>query len=607
MDHVKEHIVDGNAKPFEYSLLTEDYSVRLLRVLPGSGTDQICCELFPTSIREASGKYIAGSYTWGPSFPTATITLNGSSFDIRENLHDFLKVCRHSDDAVLIWVDAICIDQSNLVERTRQVGLMVEIYGQAAAVAIWLGPSSETLDYAMGIIEKLGADASIHLDSQHAHSVFAPGEHEAEKTVEVAAFFNLPWWFRVWTVQEYALAKRRVFYCGTKKIEGKVIDDYATNVHSHHSDCCSQIMISQRIGYMAVTMDDSVRNIETLRAYDSNADINFLHTLGRFEFRLATDPRDRLYDFLGIARVHGHQFMDAIYDCTPQQACATLVQKWVDAHATLDFLEHIADYPSFPTQSFVPDWTDRRPWDHNRWDCDHRLRNLRAYDASGGRPTDFVIDSQGSAHCAGIIVDTVKSTTEAIYHQFWDLVLEARALSGFEDRPDEAYEPTGQSIHDAFALTMTAGLRYKDHNHQDGELVVRDAVDEYLLDWMEWIEGAHALCVAGGTAQQQLDVYSVHKIFRSVVYGRSFVVTEKGYFGFAPNSCREGDVVAVLFGSKSPCILRPSESTKDFGTSEDDLECRLLGTAYIHGAMHGECLRTDESKEDVSAVHFRII
>ncbi|OAG10277.1 heterokaryon incompatibility, partial [Paraphaeosphaeria sporulosa] len=162
------------------------------------------------SIKEASGKYIAGSYTWGPSSPTAPITLNGSTFEIRENLHDFLKVCRHKDDAVLIWVDAICIDQSNLLERTHQVGLMVDIYGQAAAVAIWLGPSSETLDYAVDIIEKLGTDASIHLDSKHPHSVFAPGEDEAEKTVEVAAFFNLPWWFRVWTVQEYALAKKRV-------------------------------------------------------------------------------------------------------------------------------------------------------------------------------------------------------------------------------------------------------------------------------------------------------------------------------------------------------------------------------------------------------------
>ncbi|KAL5383548.1 hypothetical protein DPSP01_005942 [Paraphaeosphaeria sporulosa] len=559
------------------------------------------------SIKEASGKYIAGSYTWGPSSPTAPITLNGSTFEIRENLHDFLKVCRHKDDAVLIWVDAICIDQSNLLERTHQVGLMVDIYGQAAAVAIWLGPSSETLDYAVDIIEKLGTDASIHLDSKHPHSVFAPGEDEAEKTVEVAAFFNLPWWFRVWTVQEYALAKKRVFYCGTKKIEGKVIDDYATNVHSHHSNCCSQIMISHRIGYMAVTMEDSVRNIETLRAYDSKGDIDFLHTLGRFEFRIATDPRDRVYGFLGIARVHGHEFMDALYDCTPQQACAALVSKWVGAYANLDFLEHIADYPSFPTQSFVPDWTDRRPWDHNRWDCDHRLRNLQAYDASGGRHTDFAIDSKGSAHCTGLIVDTVKSTTEAIYHQFWDLIREARALCGLDDRPDEIYEPTGQSIHDAFALTMAAGLRYKDHNLQDGELVIRDTVNEYLLDWMGWIEGADALCIAGGTAQEQLDVYSVHNFFRSVVYGRSFVVTERGYFGFAPNSCREGDVVAVLFGSKSPCILRPGNRPKDPEITKKDAEWRMMGTAYIHGIMHGECLGTDESREEVSTVHFRII
>lgn len=39
----------------------------------------------------------------------------------------------------MLWADAICIDQGNLDERKRQVGLMDYIYTRASTVLIWLG------------------------------------------------------------------------------------------------------------------------------------------------------------------------------------------------------------------------------------------------------------------------------------------------------------------------------------------------------------------------------------------------------------------------------------------------------------------------------------
>ncbi|PMD53153.1 HET-domain-containing protein, partial [Hyaloscypha bicolor E] len=87
-------------------------------------------------------KYQALSYTWGSPDITKTIAINGAVVDIRQNLYDALfnfyeRLERGAE--FLLWVDAICIDQQNLQERTSQVRLMDFIYTRAQCVIIWLG------------------------------------------------------------------------------------------------------------------------------------------------------------------------------------------------------------------------------------------------------------------------------------------------------------------------------------------------------------------------------------------------------------------------------------------------------------------------------------
>lgn len=67
---------------------------------------------------------------------------------------------------------------------------------------------------------------------------------------------------------------------------------------------------------------------------------------------------------------------------------------------------------------------------------------------------------------------------------------------------------------------------------------------------------------------------------------RAFFVTESGHFGLGPYFVAQGDVVAVLYGSRFPVVLRPRG--KDFSFS---------GTCYAHGIMHGEVLDTREEDE----------
>ena len=85
--------------------------------------------------------YTALSYTWGNLEKVKSIEVGGKRLKITQNLFGFLYSWDTSklERPSLFWIDAICINQTNLIERNYQVGLIKKIYTQAAKVLVWLG------------------------------------------------------------------------------------------------------------------------------------------------------------------------------------------------------------------------------------------------------------------------------------------------------------------------------------------------------------------------------------------------------------------------------------------------------------------------------------
>ncbi|KAI4660166.1 uncharacterized protein J4E79_005971 [Alternaria viburni] len=110
---------------------------------PPTDSDEIRCTIDTFEVDKAPS-YIALSYTWGDPIPLHTIRLNGKHFSIRENLFDFLKAFGASDigqQKHYLWIDQLCIDQSNDNERGHQVQMMRNIYRHAYLVISWLDVS----------------------------------------------------------------------------------------------------------------------------------------------------------------------------------------------------------------------------------------------------------------------------------------------------------------------------------------------------------------------------------------------------------------------------------------------------------------------------------
>lgn len=90
-------------------------------------------------------QYTALSYRWGGySSPKDIIMCNGGfNLEVTTSCRDALLALTKQFGALTVWVDAICIDQSDATEKSDQVPLMDEIYTWAERVFVWLGPGDE--------------------------------------------------------------------------------------------------------------------------------------------------------------------------------------------------------------------------------------------------------------------------------------------------------------------------------------------------------------------------------------------------------------------------------------------------------------------------------
>jgi hypothetical protein len=111
----------------QHSPLPSSDFIRLVKIGPGDGqTELIQLSICQTRLRDAP-KYEALSYEWGTHVCDKHVLCDGQEFQVTTNLAAALKYLRSADESRWIWIDAICIDQANIPERTQQVSIMQNI------------------------------------------------------------------------------------------------------------------------------------------------------------------------------------------------------------------------------------------------------------------------------------------------------------------------------------------------------------------------------------------------------------------------------------------------------------------------------------------------
>jgi hypothetical protein len=330
--------------------------IRLIKLLPGQPQDPVNIELI--TVESVSSKpYEALSYVWGSPDANVIIEVNGKPFEVAVNLYDALSCLRQIEEERVLWVDAICINQVHDFEKSSQVSMMGDIYRNAADVIIFLGKERdgsamimqyldledveeadveeadveeadvevadvEEADVEVADVGPLGSETPDPMltkqkwqkktdkDLKDARLIQARIQRcgfDSTHFLEAAdAFLKRPWWSRIWTVQEYTLAKKEPrWYCGRTWTSTRHLRDRIRQLNTylwHHarpmvSDVAvftsAQIDIGRqflKIGERVWGLDMQLKERNPL-AHGARP-TQFLLSL---TYRQSTDPRDRIY------------------------------------------------------------------------------------------------------------------------------------------------------------------------------------------------------------------------------------------------------------------------------------------------------------------------
>jgi len=211
----------------KYRLLANFQAIRLVILEPGSEDDPITCRLFHAELGHQD--YEALSYEWGDASSTdPEITIDHTEVRIRQNLHDALWNLRLENDERCLWIDSMCINQSDVLERNHQVELMGKIYSQSKNTIAWLGVARNNSNDAMdkllefdGFLNSRGKEyIDLLVEGKGESSAYRPGKVYVQTTQldAIIAMANRSYWSRMWIVQEIQLPKQLMLHCGAKSI-----------------------------------------------------------------------------------------------------------------------------------------------------------------------------------------------------------------------------------------------------------------------------------------------------------------------------------------------------------------------------------------------------
>lgn len=258
-------------------------TIRVLRISRfTSKNGLIRCKIKHTT---TNSKYTCLSYHWGEPNDGGgpfDILVNKKIYKVRQNLYQFLQ--RAKDHFLKwLWIDAICIDQDNTLERNHQVQHMGKIYSRAEEVLVWLGESSDVARF-------LHSASPWWFRSSHCA--------QSGKYSNFAVFQTTQsYWKRAWVTQEIFLARRIRFMARAVIARPeKLAKLYTRNLRfTQEFKSFRQLMsIAMKLEFTDVT------------------NLTLVELLQQMQHKQCFFPRDKIYSLLSLCK--DGRSMDVDYD-----------------------------------------------------------------------------------------------------------------------------------------------------------------------------------------------------------------------------------------------------------------------------------------------------
>jgi hypothetical protein len=612
--------------PIYTPLDSEARQIRVLQLSPAKcEADDIECSLTTISIQRKLRKrkaYEALSYTWGPSEPRSTLRLNGSIFEISPNLNLALRRLRSPSNRRVLWIDAICINQEDVRERTQQVNMMCEVYASASRVLVWLGESDPHIDEALDYIADMETPRNIHKEWEEAEELFSP------IVQGLMNLLNKPWWYRIWVVQEVIVTDEEITIgCGHRWLDFNhvietVREAVILNITSP-GDYLPELGVQQTRGIIrfANFVIACRRGWATsLRSPDANAEV-LLHIEDVLWFtrgRDATDPRDQVFGILGLIGDTEHGWFSADYLLSTEEVYQKAMIRVFESSKNLCLLVHAS---KGRTTTSLPSWcldfsmpslgVSSQGWNNDAVTeretlNDHAIRFVHE-PQSGNLTVSGVILGHITSHYnftrqADAGLDELLDFHQELLMFQKDAVKALVMRLGDEAAADECAK--GTLIKTIFAAHAVFDVSTDDSPDPKPTRRLHPAPDDEAPEYASGYALLQDWFSADIDDEPPAEFNWVLQVLQ-VVYEwwkeRALLVTDLGFIGNADEHVEAGDVLCFIWGCSLPAVVRP----------QPDGRFRLVTFAWVQDISREE-KETEElaipqpAVSDLARVHARM-
>ncbi|EON65766.1 hypothetical protein W97_05005 [Coniosporium apollinis CBS 100218] len=621
--------------------------IRLITLAGGEFSDDIRCSLSAVSL-DNEPVYEALSYVWGDPDVMLPMTLQGGLHQVTTNLEAALRHLRYHDRPRVLWVDAVCINQKDLLERQKQVLLMGDVFRTASVVLCWLGEESEDSALAFDAFETWPKDSEIHWDPDE-----TPGIDPRTSGIEYAnAVWRLSrrrYFKRLWIVQEMILGKSHQLICGNRQSSTDELLRIVKCVVAHRTTCmCMNRHHRKEFSFAALGGLAMSAKALTFRRTGELDKAEILHLLATFRAHRCSDPRDHIYGLLSIASDTPHVVPG--YNTPVPLVYEQFTVDNIKTHQNLDVLSQVLPSSTvlstrIPTglPTWVPDWSATLVHRGISTNAYNRFVNIREYNSSVGSTANVRQPGRGRLAVRGVPLGTIARLGSAVVEDMSknDVVefiesgmhfamLETlpnrsypggldfahSSATGMSDFPavsnNAAYDPrvsmaacaASQTTYcDALWMTFCGSIVpdfFK--SASESNVIISTSTTEpwwnhsfYNTRWEYWKMPVDELLPLGLSRERaMLERQAFVSRLGSTMYMRRLFMSDAQHewLGSAPVDAEVGDTIAILAGGKVPYILRQKEVN-------GERVFHFIGDAYVHGIMNGEGMALGEMEEIV--------
>ncbi|KAK3364627.1 hypothetical protein B0T25DRAFT_576849 [Lasiosphaeria hispida] len=443
-----------------------------------------------SSSRATPPTYMALSYQWGSDLTPFKLSMREGSIEITLSLDRALRRVRDPARTLLVWADALCINQSDKHEKRVQIRLMKDIFESASEVCAYLGPGDEASDRAMETLIQICAAANPadeddgdrdkdQRDRRRRGTMTAaavatslrpipaswegrgaPGENDPVWK-DIRKVLDRGWFHRVWVVQEAVLARELVLCCGDWSVRWEYIWEAIRTCMA----LPGFLLAAERehgLEMPAYTLGLVRERFRGPAAVPRPYPYDLLTLLHVFAHTQASCSVDKLFGLLSLASDAGDAAFDPDYHSPMERVAQRYATAFVKHGHAVKLLCRASGLRSPGLPSWVPDWTcTTRRETISTW---YGARGL--FTASKRSRLDASVDGSGGLRVMKATrlakISSVGSMTSETSNLFAFLASIYSDMDALLLPAPGTYPPTGETRHQ-LALSLPVGGTSRPH------------------------------------------------------------------------------------------------------------------------------------------------